>query len=63
MIGYLLIWLYYWNLKIVPVVALVGFIAFGGIIVYCSVKQGQVLFPERWSRWGGERIIDEKDSL
>jgi len=47
MIGWLLLWLSLWKPFIVPVGVLIGFIAFGVMIVYSFFRLIQGLFPER----------------
>jgi hypothetical protein len=53
MIGYILIWLSTTRPEIVPPEVYMVLLAFGAIIVYCSVRLGKGLFP---ARCGGSRV-------
>jgi hypothetical protein len=59
MIGYILLWLFFWKPDVVPVNAFVGFIAFGGVIGYCFFRLKKGLFPA--CGVGDERRISRVD--
>jgi len=48
MIGYTLLWISTWKPNIVPLNAIIYFLAFSAIIVYCGAMLIRGLFPERW---------------
>jgi hypothetical protein len=59
MIGYLLLWLSLAAPQTIPLNALVFFLVFGAMIVYCFVRLGRVLFPEWWPKERGPVLLRE----